>query len=99
MSRMEIPLEGGAENAHQTIDVQLGDYFVTLTLDYLQSGQWNCDVAIDGTNIVYGVTLEPNCDLLEYYDLGIGSLVMVGDDTTLDNLGTANTLVWISPDE
>jgi hypothetical protein len=96
---MEIPLSGGAENAHQVVEVQLGDYLVTLTLDYLQSGSWNCDIAVDGTDVTYGILLEPNCDLLEYYDLGIGSLVMAGEDTTLDNLGAANALVWISPDE
>lgn len=96
-----IALEGGSVNAHQTFETQLGDNFLSFTLDYKQSGQWSMNIDRDGVRLVSGAMLEPNCDIIERQGLtdDIGRFVLTGADTTLDNLGIDNTLVWISPDE
>ncbi len=46
------------------------------------------------------VMLEPGCDIIESYKLTdtLGQIFLSGDDPTLDNLGTDNTLVWFSSD-
>ena len=96
-----ISLQGGSVNAHQTFSVQLGDNFLTFTLGYKQSGQWSMDIDREGVRLVSGAMLEPSCDIIERQGLtdDIGRFVLVGADTTLDNLGVANTLTWVSPDE
>jgi hypothetical protein len=96
MSRQEIPLVGGSVNSHQIITVQLGDNLLEMTLDYLQTGQWTLAISQEGTTLASGAMLEPNCDIIESFRLGIGKLVFVGDNTTLDNLGKNNSLVWVS---
>ena len=84
---MEIPLTGGSANAHQRLTVQAGDAFLQLELNYISSGQWAVDISREGTLLAAGLMLEPNSNLLELYDLDIGSLIFVGEETTLDNLG------------
>lgn len=90
-----IPLRGGSANAHQQFSVQLGDNLIDFTLDYLQSGQWSMTISQDGTTLAAGAMLEPGCDVIQAWQLDIGSLIFTGDDTTLDNLGTNNRLVWV----
>lgn len=99
--RQQIPLQGGAVNAHQIVTVQLGDNLVRLHFNYLQSGQWLMDLEREGVYLVRGAILEPNCDVIAPWRLenDIGYLVFTGAATTLDNLGTDNTLVWVSTDE
>lgn len=101
MSRELIPLVGGAVNAHQTINVQLGNNFVDITLDWRTIiEQWSVKIEQDGVLLVTGVMLEPNINILQNYpDLAptIGSIYFVGDKATLDNLGSNNSLVWESP--
>ncbi len=95
---MEIPLSGGAINSHQRIIIQLGDNLLEFNLNYLQSSQWTVDIDREGVRLITGAMLEPNADLTQAYPaLGIGSLVFIGDDTTLDNLGSANQLIWAAP--
>lgn len=98
---IEIPLVGGAVNAHQEFDMQLGDNFFSFTLNYvtLAGPAWSLDIDRDGTRLISGAMLEPGAELTrDYHHLNIGRLLFVGDDVTLDNLGTANQLVWV-PDE
>ena len=45
------------------------------------------------------VSIEPNAVITDNYEAGIGRLVFVGDEVTLDNLGVNNKLVWVSDDE
>jgi hypothetical protein len=97
MSNFVIPLQGGAVNAHQKFSVQLGDNLVEFELNYLQSGQWSCNLSIEGVVIAAGAMLEPNSDIIAVNQLSIGQLVFTGDDTTLDNLGANNTLTWVEP--
>lgn len=93
----QIPLKGGAQNSHQIIDIQLGDNLVELRLNYQQTGQWSVDLYIDDLPVALGAMLEPNADIIEAFKLDIGKLIFVGDDTTLDNLGVNNSLVWVAP--
>lgn len=94
-----IPLQGGAANAHQSFTAQLGDSLVDFRLNYIQTGQWVCDLSIEGEGVAQGLMLEPGCDMLSHYNLGIGQLVLTGDEPTLDNLGASNKLVWVPEDE
>jgi len=97
LSNFVIPLEGGAVNAHQEFSVQLGDNLVQFQLNFLQTGQWSCNLSIEGVVIVAGAMLEPNADIIAVNQLTIGQLVFIGADTTLDNLGIDNTLLWVEP--
>lgn len=101
MSRELIPLVGGAVNAHQTINVQLGSNFVDITLDWRTIiEQWSFKLEQNGVILATGVMLEPNINILQHYpDLAptIGAIFFTGDIATLDNLGSGNSLVWESP--
>ena len=96
---LNIPLEGGSVNAHSQMSVQLGDNFVELHLNYLQSGQWSMNVFREGELLCAGAMLEPNCDIIEAWNLhnDIGKLIFTGVDTTLYNLGIDNKLTWVEP--
>jgi hypothetical protein len=96
----EIPLSGGAENAHQSFYAQLGAHEITFKLDfmsYVDDPYWNCDLAENGETLVAGLKLVGGCDLLEPYQLGLGKLIMTGAVPTLDNLGAENHLIWVEP--
>ena len=96
----EIPLSGGAENAHQSFYAQLGSHEITFKLDfmsYVDDPYWNCDLSENGEALVAGVKLVGGCDLLEPYQLGLGKLIMTGAVPTLDNLGVENHLIWVEP--
>lgn len=101
MARELIPLTGGAVNAHQTINIQLGDNFVVITLAWRTIiEQWSVKIEQNGVVLVTGVMLVPNVNILQHYpDLSptMGAIYFVGDVATLDNLGVDNSLVWESP--
>lgn len=113
MTAQVFELTGGEANAHQTISIQLGDYFLDMQLNYQQNGQWlfyllpNGDngelptFTIDDTDYVAMGFLEPGMDMIAPYNLQsyIGQLFLYGDEPTLDNLGVNNKLVWIPADE
>lgn len=93
----EIKLLGGAEYANQEFSAQLNGKTIVFRLHYCGYGNppfWNLDLYYKGEPIVQGLTLVGGCDLLSPYRLGIGSLVLVGDDPTLDNLGSDCHLIW-----
>ena len=93
---IEIPLTGGAANAHQTLSVQLGDNLVDLEINYLtRFGQWEMKASVGGVLKMAGVMLLPSADLSESFRAGLGQFVFTGDEPTLDNLGKNNQLVWI----
>jgi len=97
----EIPLEGGSVNAHQQLSVQLGDNLLEFHLNFLQSGQWSVNIFREGILLCAGAMLEPNSDIIQAWNLqdDIGRLIFTGIDTTLDNLGIDNHLVWFEPGE
>lgn len=98
---LNIPLQGGSINAHQQLTVQLGDNLLEFHLNFLQSGQWSFNLFREGIILCAGAMLEPNCDVIEAWNLqdDIGRLVFTGLETTLDNLGTDNKLTWVEPGE
>lgn len=98
---IQIPLIGGASNAHQVFSIQLGENFLTFELNYitLAGPAWSLDISLAGQKIIAGAMLEPGAVITENYSSNIGRLAFVGDDVTLDNLGVSNSLVWIADNE
>lgn len=98
---INIPLKNGAANAHQQFQIQLGDNFLQFTLNYITVAgpAWSLDIDREGVRLISGAMLEPNAEITQNYEAGIGRLVFIGDDVTLDNLGANNQLVWIADDE
>ena len=93
-----IPLIGGAVNAHQQLEVQLGDVFAIFNIDYRTlTDIWSVSISVDGNTLVSGASLQPNVDIIQHWQLGdiLGQLVFTGDVATLDNLGLANNLIWV----
>lgn len=98
----KIELQSGAANAHQSFTVTLGERDITFRLDWMPYQfipKWNLNLYEGDTPLVLGLILAVGCDLLEAYHLGIGKLVLVGDEPTLENLGTNNSLVLVGEDE
>lgn len=92
---IEIPLTGGAANAHQSLSVQLGDNLVDLEINYLtRFDQWTMNVSVGGVVKIAGAMLLPSADLSESFRAGLGKFMFAGDVPTLDNLGKNNQLVW-----
>lgn len=98
---IDIPLQSGAANAHQVFTMQLGDNLLEFHLNYitLAGPAWSMDVYREGVQLIAGAMLEPNAVVSFGYEAGIGRLVFTGDEVTLDNLGSANKLTWVSDDE
>lgn len=97
---LTIPLAAGAANAHQRFGVQLGENLINFEIDfisYLDTPAWSMNLIRDGSVIVSGAMLEPGSDIIQSYRAGIGQIVFTGKDTTLNNLGIENFLVWIPP--
>lgn len=95
----EIPLSSGSANAHQRFGIQLGDNYLDFQIDYLSyldKPAWTMNILRDGAYLVTGAMLVPGADVINGYRAGIGRLVFVGDEVTLDNLGIDNHLVWVS---
>lgn len=93
-----IPLRNGSANAHQRFAMLLGDNFLNFEVDfisYIDTPQWSINIYRDGTPLVLGAMLAPGADVIANFDAGIGSIVFVGDEPTIDNLGIANNLVWM----
>jgi hypothetical protein len=97
-----ISLAGGAANAFHSVDVLLGGNYVTLSLSYVTSiAAWAMDVIQDGAPIFAGIMLRPNADMLSSWHVRetFGAMTLIGDEPTIDNLGSGCFLVWSSPDE
>lgn len=96
---IEIPLANGSANAHQRFGVTLGDNYLNFEIDYLSyvdKPAWSMNILRDGTPLVSGAMLVPGADVISTYRAGIGRLVFVGSEITLNNLGVDNHLVWVS---
>ncbi len=96
---IEIPLSNGSANAHQRFGVTLGDNYLNFEIDYLSyldTPGWSMNILRDGTYLVSGAMLVPGADVISTYRAGIGRLVFVGDEVTLNNLGIDNHLVWVT---
>lgn len=96
---VEIPLSAGTTNAHQRFSIQLGVNLIDFEIDYisyLDNPAWSMNLYRDGSPLVKGAMLEPGCDVIANYRAKIGLLIFVGDPVTIDNLGIANHLVWVT---
>ena len=94
---IEIPMSGGAENAHQSQSIQLGDNYCELHINWVTRFEcWTMDVLVDAVVVMAGIMLLPSAGLSTTYRAGIGSFAMTGDNPTLDNLGSSNKLVWFN---
>ena len=96
---IEIPLANGSANAHQRFGVQLGDNYLDFEIDfisYTDTPAWTVNILRDGTPLITGAMLVPGADVAANYRAGIGRLVFVGDEVTLNNLGVDNHLTWVS---
>lgn len=96
---IEIPLSNGSANAHQRFGVTLGDNYLNFEIDYLSyldTPGWSMNILRDGTYLVSGAMLVPGADVISAYRAGIGRLVFVGEEVTLNNLGIDNHLVWVT---
>lgn len=96
---IEIPLSNGSANAHQRFGVTLGDNYLNFEIDYLSyldTPGWSMNILRDGTYLVSGAMLVPGADIISTYRAGIGRLVFVGEEVTLNNLGIDNHLVWVT---
>ena len=92
---VEIPLQGGARNAHQTLSVQLGENFVELRINYItRFDTWTMDVVLGGATKIAGAMLLPSADVSASHRAGLGRFLFIGERPTLDNLGDENKLVW-----
>lgn len=90
-----VPLAGGAVNSHQQFNIQLGENFLQFTINYItRFNEWSVDIRREGVLLIAGAMLNPNAEITKNYNAGIGKLVFVGDEPTLDNLGQSNSLVW-----
>lgn len=97
-----IPLVGSAVNAHYQFEVQLGEVLSLFKIDWRTLTQvWSVRIYVEGVNLVNGAILQPNADIIKPWNLTpvLGNLIFVGEAVTLDNLGVANQLVWVSPNE
>lgn len=95
---LEIPLVGGSVNAHQVFTMQLGENLLNFEIDYITSldaPAWSMNIYKNDVPLVYGAMLEPGSDVVDFYVAGIGRLIFVGDEVTLDNLGSDNHLLWL----
>ena len=96
-----VPLQGGIDNINYKFNIQLGDNFLQFTVNYVEFAgpSWSVDIKRKGVTLIDGAMLEPNAIITDDYNADIGSLVFIGEDVTLDNLGVDNKLIWISNDE
>ena len=97
-----IPLKSGAQYADHTFVIQLGDNLVSFRQLYRTLlGQWMLSASIDDVPLFDGVMLEPFGNLTQAWNIEqtFGALILMGESPTLDNIGIANTLVWVAPNE
>lgn len=91
----EIPLTGGVSNSHQILFAQLGSRLFEFRINwrgYISS--WEADIYVEGVLLAGGVSLKPDCEITVMYPHIPERIFFVGDEPTIDNLGTDNTLVY-----
>ena len=94
---IEIPLRNGAEYANHQFIVTLGDNQILIKqefLSYLDTPQWVISVYRESLPVVLSKPLVPNVEITSQSKIGIGRIVFVGNEATLDNLGVDNKLIW-----
>lgn len=96
---INITLLAGVQNSHQRFQQRINGRLLAFEVDYVsytKTPYWVMNVYQDGAPIGMGLPLNVGADLLVNQDVSdFGRLVFVGEPATLDNLGIANSLVWI----
>lgn len=94
-----ISLDSGVENAQQRFQQRINGWLMSFEVDfisYTKNPYWKINIYADGVLIGAGLPLFVGADLLANQNVGkYGRFIFVGDEPTLDNLGIANSLVWI----
>lgn len=96
---INITLLAGVQNSHQRFQQRINGRLISFEVDYVSYTpypHWVMNVYQDGAPLGFGLPLNVGADLLANHNVGdFGRLVFVGEEATLDNLGIANSLVWI----
>lgn len=101
---IDMPVEAVAA---QTFSIQLGDKKYKFDIQWNDRGQYfTASIADDVTleSLADGLALVLGVDILDDYNFGIGSIVVVdtangGQEATPDNFGARVKMYWYSPDE
>lgn len=88
--------------AAQTFSAQLGDFLFTIKMQWMNREQaFRVDILFaNGVVLTAGRILNVGSNLLAgtfptpAADVNYGSLMLIGDEATVDNLGINNTLVY-----
>lgn len=97
---INISLLAGVQNAHQRFSQRVNGRLLDFQIDfvsYTKNPHWIMSVQVDGAPLADGIPLNVGADLLANQNVGnFGKLVFVGEPATIDNLGIANSLVWVA---
>lgn len=101
---LEIPLDAVPA---QVMTVQLGDNKYIMDVQWNDRGQYptlSLSDAVTEQPIAQGLPMVLGVDLLNPYNFGIGTLIMVdtsgrGQETTVSELGKRVKMYWVSEDE
>jgi hypothetical protein len=100
----EIPIESGVPS--QTFKVDLDENTYNFRVIYnTRLGTWTFDLSDeDGVALCSGVTMVLSADLINQFNLGIGSLFMLEEgstrvDASVDDLGDRIILAYLTPQE
>ena len=95
MALYEIPLR--ANLAYLNFECDLDGLVVTLQMEWnVEGNHYFVCVYHEGIDIISGIGLHPEMDLLKHTKLGLGRLYIYGEDPTPENLGIRNRLLYES---
>ncbi len=101
---IELPLD---QVASQRFTIQLGSTKFSFTINWNDRAEYfTLKMVEEGTDetILEGVPVILGCDLLEPFNYGIGSLLVVdtsgrGEEAAIVDLGVRTQIYWFSPEE
>lgn len=82
--------------AYQRFTVTQGDVRLQIYLHWLtRYSYYSVDIYDDSENpVALGRALQPGVNLLDGLNINMGSLILEGEQPTINNLGAANSLIW-----
>lgn len=92
-----IPLTSGL--AYQTFTVTQGNAKLRFYLHWLTRYRYYSVDVYDSADmpVACGRALHPGMDLVAGLNVDIGTLILEGEQPTLNNLGLTNRLIWTAP--
>jgi len=100
----EIPIESGVPSQTFKVDLE-GDTYNFRVIYNTRVGVWTFDLSDeDGVELCSGVTMVLSADLIDQFNLGIGSLFMLEEGSTnidagVSDLGDRIILAHLTPQE